>query len=123
MTDTPGLLNRVDEDRNSMERLTLASVAHLPTCVMYVTDLTGLCGTSAADQLAIREDLKQQFPGARPPAAARERRAGSRLANRTVVTREPLDRNDHTCGALAVHKPTRDNDERLSINMMMMSRV
>eukprot|EP00959_Pyramimonas_sp_CCMP1952_P411256 8617845-Pyramimonas_sp.AAC.1 len=63
-----------------MERLTLASVQHLPTCVMYVTDLTGLCGTSAKDQLAIRQELKEQFPGGYPchqPSAIMSERVGS----------------------------------------------
>lgn len=41
MTDTPGLLNRRDEDRNAMERLTLACMAHLPTSILFVLDLTG----------------------------------------------------------------------------------
>ena len=54
MTDTPGLLNRPDADRNAMERLTLASLQHLPTAVLFVADLTGQCGTSVADQWAIR---------------------------------------------------------------------
>mmetsp|Transcript_39863 Transcript_39863/g.55383 ORF Transcript_39863/g.55383 Transcript_39863/m.55383 type:complete len:498 (+) Transcript_39863:146-1639(+) len=62
VTDTPGLLNREEEDRNAMERLTLASMKYLPTSVLFVTDLTGLCGTSAQAQLAIRKTLKEMFP-------------------------------------------------------------
>lgn len=54
VTDTPGLLNREDGDRNAMERLTLASLQHLPTAVLFVADLTGECGTSVADQWRIR---------------------------------------------------------------------
>ena len=41
VTDTPGLLNRRDADRNAMERLTLACMAHLPTSILFVMDLTG----------------------------------------------------------------------------------
>ncbi len=37
-----------------MERLTLASLQHLPTAVLFVADLTGECGTTVADQWAIR---------------------------------------------------------------------
>ncbi len=37
-----------------MERLTLACLQHLPTAVLFVADLTGQCGTSAADQWRIR---------------------------------------------------------------------
>lgn len=48
MTDTPGLLARADAERNAMERLTLACLAHLPTRVLFVLDLTAECGTSVA---------------------------------------------------------------------------
>lgn len=37
-----------------MERLTLASLQHLPTAVLFVVDLTEGCGTSVGDQRAIR---------------------------------------------------------------------
>lgn len=53
-TDTPGLLDRAEADRNAMERLTLACLQHLPTAVLYVSDLTGECGTSVASQWRIR---------------------------------------------------------------------
>ena len=39
--DTPGLLARADAERNEMEGLTLASMLHLPTAVIFVLDLTG----------------------------------------------------------------------------------
>ena len=63
VTDTPGLLNRPDADRNVMENLTLACLEHLPCTVVFVTDLTALCGTSVPDQLAIRSELLQRFSG------------------------------------------------------------
>jgi nucleolar GTP-binding protein len=63
VTDTPGLLRRPDEDRNAMERLTLASLQYLPTAVLFVADLTGECGTSVADQWAIRAELRERFEG------------------------------------------------------------
>lgn len=62
VTDTPGLLNRPDEDRNAMEQLTLASLEYLPTSVLFVIDLTGECGTSLVDQWMIRDELKTRFP-------------------------------------------------------------
>lgn len=62
VTDTPGLLNRGDEDRNAMEKLTLACLEYLPTAVLFVVDLTGECGTSVQSQWAIRSDLKKKFP-------------------------------------------------------------
>jgi hypothetical protein len=46
--------------------LALATLEHLPTCVIYVTDLSGFCGTSIADQLSIRADLFDRFAHRRP---------------------------------------------------------
>ena len=62
VTDTPGLLNRAEEDRNAMERLTVACMAFLPTSVLFVMDLTGQCGTSPSTQWQIRADLRARFP-------------------------------------------------------------
>lgn len=61
VTDTPGLLKRPDEDRNNIEKLTLAALAHLPTAVLYVHDLTGECGTTVPDQLSIYKHIKELF--------------------------------------------------------------
>lgn len=62
ITDTPGLLNRVDGARNAMEKLTLATLGHLPTSVVFITDLTEECGTSIRDQLNLRAELLKRFP-------------------------------------------------------------
>ncbi|KFK42458.1 hypothetical protein AALP_AA2G259300 [Arabis alpina] len=61
VTDTPGLLRRSDEDRNNLEKLTLAVLTHLPTAVLYVHDLTGECGTSPSDQFQIYKEIKERF--------------------------------------------------------------
>ena len=62
--DTPGVLNRPDGERNEMEALTLASMQHLPTAVMFVLDLTGHSGalSSIENQIQIRNDLRRRFP-------------------------------------------------------------
>ncbi|PON56745.1 Ferrous iron transport protein B, partial [Parasponia andersonii] len=61
VTDTPGLLRRCDEDRNNLEKLTLAVLAHLPTAILYVHDLSGECGTSPSDQFIIYKEIKERF--------------------------------------------------------------
>ncbi|KAK1261494.1 hypothetical protein QJS04_geneDACA008738 [Acorus gramineus] len=61
VTDTPGLLRRHDDDRNNLEKLTLAVLTHLPTAVLYVHDLTGECGMSPSDQLIIYKEIKERF--------------------------------------------------------------
>ena len=50
-----------------MELLTLACLDHLPrAAVAFVTDGTGLCGTSVEDQWALRQELRRKY-GARIP--------------------------------------------------------
>lgn len=44
--------SRFAEDRNNLEKLTLAVLSHLPTAVLYVHDLTGECGMSPSDQVS-----------------------------------------------------------------------
>ncbi|KAL0007442.1 hypothetical protein SO802_008944 [Lithocarpus litseifolius] len=63
VTDTPGLLKRCDEDRNNLEKLTLAVLSHLPTAILYVHDLSGECGTSPSDQFVIYKEIKERFGG------------------------------------------------------------
>jgi len=61
VTDTPGLLRRLDEDRNNMEKLTIAALSHLPSAVMFVHDLSGDCGTSVSDQFYIYNEIRERF--------------------------------------------------------------
>jgi nucleolar GTP-binding protein len=62
--DTPGLLDRPIEERNEMEKLTFASLAHLPTAVIFVIDPSGLAGeqSNLQAQLNVREYLRSRFP-------------------------------------------------------------
>ncbi|KAJ9563371.1 hypothetical protein OSB04_008531 [Centaurea solstitialis] len=61
VTDTPGILRRSDEDRNNLEKLTLAVLSHLPTAILFVHDLTGECGTSPSDQFLIYQEIKERY--------------------------------------------------------------
>jgi nucleolar GTP-binding protein len=40
------------DERNNMEKLTLAALSYLPTAIVYVHDLTGECGVTVADQVS-----------------------------------------------------------------------
>ncbi|KAH0640459.1 hypothetical protein KY285_037045 [Solanum tuberosum] len=61
VTDTPGILRRSDEERNNLEKLTLAVLTHLPTAVLYVHDLSGECGMSPSDQFVIYKEMRERF--------------------------------------------------------------
>eukprot|EP00904_Undaria_pinnatifida_P009504 jgi/Undpi1/5684/HiC_scaffold_2.g00958.m1 len=62
--DTPGVLSRPDGERNEMEALTLASMQHLPTAVVFVMDLSGYSGlqSSLENQMEVRHELRKRFP-------------------------------------------------------------
>ncbi|GLT64691.1 hypothetical protein SLA2020_371680 [Shorea laevis] len=61
VTDTPGLLKRHDEERNNLEKLTLAVLSRLPTAILFVHDLSGECGTSPSDQFMIYKEIRERF--------------------------------------------------------------
>ena len=65
--DTPGLLPRSEEERNWMEKLTLASMQHIPSSILFVLDLSGTSGSksSVRAQLQVRSELRGMF-GHRP---------------------------------------------------------
>ncbi|KAF8712961.1 hypothetical protein HU200_028749 [Digitaria exilis] len=49
------------DDRNNIERLTLAVLSYLPIAVLYVHDLSEDCGTSVADQYITYKHIKERF--------------------------------------------------------------
>lgn len=65
--DTPGLLPRSQEERNWMEKLTLASMEHIPSTILFVLDMSGTSGSqsSVRAQLQVRSELREMF-GDRP---------------------------------------------------------
>lgn len=72
--DTPGVLDRNHEERNTLERLTLASVQHIPSTVVFVTDSTGT-SQSLDSQLRVRAEVRQIFENrteARPTSDFRD---------------------------------------------------
>ncbi|CAN6478028.1 unnamed protein product [Victoria cruziana] len=61
VTDTPGLLKRPHDERNNIEKLTLAVLSHLPTAILYVHDLSGECGSSPSDQFVTYKEIRTRF--------------------------------------------------------------
>ncbi|KAI4291160.1 nucleolar GTP-binding protein [Pancytospora philotis] len=55
--DTPGILDRPLADRNSVEMLTVAALAHLRSVVLFFMDLSGTCGHSVDEQISLYESL------------------------------------------------------------------
>lgn len=58
VVDTPGLLDRPMEERNEIERQTVAALSHLQGVVLYILDPSEHCGYLIDSQLSLASDLK-----------------------------------------------------------------
>ena len=56
--DTPGILDRPLDERNTIEMVAITALAHLRAAVLYFVDISEQCGHSIAAQLA---SLQQHF--------------------------------------------------------------
>ena len=61
IVDTPGLLDRPDEERNEIERQAVSAVTHLADCVLVLVDASEECGYPLSAQLELRDDVEAQF--------------------------------------------------------------
>ncbi|MEN2495559.1 MAG: Nucleolar GTP-binding protein 1 [Marteilia pararefringens] len=59
--DTPGLLDKELDQRNSIEMLSISALAHLRACVIYFFDLSEQCGYSFEEQMSLFENMKVLF--------------------------------------------------------------
>lgn len=64
--DSPGVLNRALEQRNTIEMQSITALAHLKTMVIFIVDLSETCGYPLKEQFKLFEDLKPLF--AKKPA-------------------------------------------------------
>jgi nucleolar GTP-binding protein len=48
--DTPGILDRPLEERNTIEMQSITALAHLRCAVLYLVDISEQCGYSLAQQ-------------------------------------------------------------------------
>jgi len=58
VVDTPGLLDRPMEERNEIERQTVAALSHLQGVVLFILYPSEHCGYPIDSQLSLAEDLK-----------------------------------------------------------------
>lgn len=58
VVDTPGLLDRPMEERNNIERQTIAALSHLQGVVLYILDPSEHCGYPLDSQLSLAQDIK-----------------------------------------------------------------
>ncbi|CAM6092746.1 unnamed protein product [Calypogeia fissa] len=59
--DTPGILDHPLEDRNTIEMLAIMALVHLRAAVLFVMDLSGNCGYTIQQQVALFHSIKPLF--------------------------------------------------------------
>ncbi|KTG30495.1 NOG1 family protein [Haloferax profundi] len=59
--DTPGLLDRPEDDRNDIERQAVSAIEHLADAVIFVADASEECGYPIESQLELRDAVKARF--------------------------------------------------------------
>uniref|UniRef100_A0A7S0NA15 Nucleolar GTP-binding protein 1 n=1 Tax=Pyramimonas obovata TaxID=1411642 RepID=A0A7S0NA15_9CHLO len=59
--DTPGILDRPLEERNTIEMQSITALAHLRACVMYVVDISEQCGYTIKQQASLFHSIKPLF--------------------------------------------------------------
>jgi nucleolar GTP-binding protein len=59
--DTPGLLDRPEDERNDIERQAVSALAHLADAVVFLVDASESCGYVLEDQLELRDAVAARF--------------------------------------------------------------
>lgn len=94
IVDTPGLLDRRDEERNEIERQAVAALRHAADAVIFLLDPTETSGYSLKEQEALLAQVLQEMSGI--PMVVAETKAdvwqsGSDRLRFSTVTGEGLD--------------------------------
>jgi nucleolar GTP-binding protein len=61
IVDTPGLLDRPEEERNDIEAQAVSALTHLADCVLFMVDASGNCGYPLAAQLELLAEVESRF--------------------------------------------------------------
>jgi nucleolar GTP-binding protein len=59
--DSPGILDKPLEQRNTIEMQSVTALAHLKACIMYFLDISGDCGYSIDQQVSLFRNIKPLF--------------------------------------------------------------
>ncbi|XVH32578.1 NOG1 family protein [Haloferacaceae archaeon DSL9] len=59
--DTPGLLDRPEDERNDIERQAVSALEYLADAVLFVVDASGDCGYPLSAQLELRDAVAARF--------------------------------------------------------------
>ena len=88
--DTPGILDKPLEERNTIEMQAITALAHLQCCVLYFMDISEHCGWTIEQQVALFENIRPLF--ANKPLVI--------VVNKTDLVAWPEGLDDHRRGLI-----------------------
>ena len=59
--DTPGILDRPLDERNTIEMQSITALAHLRAVILYIVDVSEECGYTIAQQATLFHSIKPLF--------------------------------------------------------------
>jgi len=59
--DTPGILDRPLEERNTIEMQAITALAHLEACIVFFIDISEMCSYSIEEQIKLFSSIKPLF--------------------------------------------------------------
>ncbi len=86
LVDTPGLLDRTEEERNEIEMQAVSALKHLANLIVFVFDPSGTCGYPLEDQIALAEDIRRDFPDVEMIEVANKSDIGTEMPGRISVS-------------------------------------
>lgn len=91
--DTPGILDRPQEERNTIERQALTAIRNIASTVLFIIDASEECGYPIADQMRLMEEVRGMLPDIPfiPVVNKSDRKALEGYLNMSTATGEGVD--------------------------------
>ncbi len=94
LIDTPGLLDRTEEERNVIEMQAVSALKHLANLIVFLFDPSGTCGYPLEDQKALADDIRKSFPDVEMIEVANKSDISNEMSDKlnvSALTGENLD--------------------------------
>ncbi|CAK9001144.1 Nucleolar GTP-binding protein 1, partial [Durusdinium trenchii] len=97
--DTPGILDKPLEERNTIEMQAITALAHLQCCVLYFVDLSEQCGWTLEQQIALFDNIRPLFAN-KPLVVVANKIDLVPMDQLSTAQQAALDKMVHDSGAL-----------------------
>jgi len=99
--DTPGILDKPLEDRNTIEMQAITALAHLQCAVLYFLDLSEQCGWTIEQQIALFDNIRPLFAN-KPLVVVANKIDVTPLESLSAEHRAMIDKMTQESGALLI---------------------